>query len=289
MTTRLRASAVCRVEGQLLVVRLRDPVSGDEAMYPPGGAVEPGESPGAAAARETLEETGLRVRVDEASARVERYPFRWAGDDYDVTTHYFFVDLAEPFTETLPKVEDAVYNLGAAWFAVSDALEAMPTIIAAPVATMLRERNYAAWRAHPNIGGPAGTLLAIHGQFRVASRRLLTLFADGTASDLPQIHRAFAPLAETLHHHHHAEEAMLFPMFETPQRLIDDHGTLTHAISSLEQNLSADIDRAREAAKTFDHVLLTHLDREEEVVVPRLLSMTTQEAWRRIHGDFAAD
>ena len=282
--TRLRASTVCSAEGNLLVVRLRDPVSGVEGMYPPGGAVEAGETPSAAAIRETLEETGLHVRVVESTERVERYPFRWAGEDVDVTTHFFFAELDEPFAATIDPVKDATYNLGASWMPVSDALEAMPAPVAAHVATVLRAQNHAAWRAHANIGGPAGTLLGIHDQFRAASRRLLAFAAEATPADLPHLRRAFAPLAETLHHHHHAEEAMLFPAIGAPARLAEDHETLTQAIDALASSFALDVARMREAATRFDHVLVTHLDREEGHVVPLLLSMRPHEAWSLIHG-----
>lgn len=60
----LAASAVVtNAEGQvLLVLRSREPEAGCWTV--PGGRVEPGESLEAAAARETLEETGLRVAVE---------------------------------------------------------------------------------------------------------------------------------------------------------------------------------------------------------------------------------
>jgi 8-oxo-dGTP pyrophosphatase MutT (NUDIX family) len=283
MTKRVRASAVCRHGDRLLVVRLRDPVSGIEAVFPPGGAIEAGEMPSAAATRETLEETGLRTRIDETTARVETYPYRWSGTDYDVTTHFFEAELDEPFALELPKVEDSAYNLGASWMPVSDALEAMPAIIAAPVAEMLRRQNHARWRRHPNVAGPAGTLLAIHDSFRAASRRLLELVAKG--EDLRRIARVFAPLAETLHHHHHAEEAMLFPLLGGVPRLVEDHGALTRAIAELEVALAGgDAPSAKIAAHEFDRVLIAHLDREEEVAIVLLLSMTPGEAWARIHG-----
>ena len=121
---RLRASVVCQAEGHLLVVRLRDPATGLEALYPPGGGVEPGESPEETARRETLEETGLRVRVEPAVKVMERYPFRWGGVDYDVTTHYFAATLEGAF-EPPRRVVDAPYNLGASWVPVAEALVAM--------------------------------------------------------------------------------------------------------------------------------------------------------------------
>jgi tRNA(adenine34) deaminase len=93
MELRVRASAVCVDADEVLCVRLRDPESGVARLFPPGGAVEAGETPAEAAARETLEETGYRVRVRAGSERVERYPYTWAGRRYDVTTHFFRVDL----------------------------------------------------------------------------------------------------------------------------------------------------------------------------------------------------
>lgn len=148
---RLRASVICQAEGHLLVVRLRDPVSGVEALYPPGGGVEPGELPAETARREALEETGLDVRVEPDVTLVERYPFRWAGVDYDVTTHYFAASLETPFDLTLPKVIDADYNLGAAWLPVNEALAGMSVhrSIASAVVRVLRLANRAARRKHP--------------------------------------------------------------------------------------------------------------------------------------------
>jgi 8-oxo-dGTP pyrophosphatase MutT (NUDIX family) len=138
-TPRLRASVACHAEGLLLVVRLRDPVTGEEAIYPPGGALEPGETPAQAAEREAREETGVTLVVDPASEYVLHHPFRWAGVDYDVTTHYFAASLDRAVP--LPSVSDATYHLGASWRPVEEALEEMRVhpAIARAVARVLGE------------------------------------------------------------------------------------------------------------------------------------------------------
>jgi hypothetical protein len=62
---RLRASALCVAEGQLLLVRLRDPVTGEEALYPPGGAIEAGAEP--EAARDARRHRGRRFQSQRNS------------------------------------------------------------------------------------------------------------------------------------------------------------------------------------------------------------------------------
>lgn len=116
---RIRASAVCVDRAHLLCVRLRDPVTGISRWFLPGGAVEPGETPAQAAARETLEETGYRVEIEPTSERVLRYPFEWSGVAFDVTTHFFRAQLTEPLAQPA-EVNDAVYHEGFAWLPVSE-------------------------------------------------------------------------------------------------------------------------------------------------------------------------
>ena len=147
----------------------------------------------------------------------------------------------------------------------------------------------AAWERHPNIGGPASTLLGIHDQFRAASRRIAFLIGR-EAPDVGWLRQAFRPLAITLHHHHHAEEEMLFPMVlrrtgTAPERLVQDHQVLTDAIAAVEAALSGgDTLRSRAAIASFDEILVEHLDREEALVVPVLLAMTAREAWTLLQG-----
>ena len=252
--TRLRASTVVEAEGHLLVVRLRDPASGVEAFYPPGGGIEPNETPADAARRETLEETGVAATIDPESELVAAYPFVWNANDYDVTTHFFHATATKG---ELPAVVDADYHRGAKWLPILEALDAMAVnpAISAPVARLLNRRHRKAWESDPRMrrSQHAPMLLAIHDQFRAASRRIET---DP---------RIFVPLAEVLHHHHHAEEVMLFPQLDTAAKLEADHVELTAAIAAAEE------DPTRETLARFSAVLEAHLDREELQVVPVLL------------------
>ena len=65
--------------GRVLLLRWRDPADHRVFWEPPGGGLEPGESPIAAARRELQEETGLPGEaVLECSVVVQR-DFRWNG------------------------------------------------------------------------------------------------------------------------------------------------------------------------------------------------------------------
>jgi 8-oxo-dGTP pyrophosphatase MutT (NUDIX family) len=115
---RLRASVVCVDRGALLVVYLRDPHDGSVRPFIPGGAIEAGETPMAAAARETREETGVDVRVDAASERIRRYPFVWGGKEIDCITHFFRAEALDPVSSA--PVDDVPYNLGWAWLPLAE-------------------------------------------------------------------------------------------------------------------------------------------------------------------------
>jgi tRNA(adenine34) deaminase len=111
---RIRASVICVQDNELLCVRLRDPKSGIARLFPPGGAIEPGESASAAAQRETLEETGYRVVLASGPAHVAHYPYTWNGTLRRVTTHFFRASLVGGKQDGAP-VHDASYHEGVVW------------------------------------------------------------------------------------------------------------------------------------------------------------------------------
>jgi 8-oxo-dGTP pyrophosphatase MutT (NUDIX family) len=114
MLERRRASIVCVAADELLCVRLRVPGTRSIRLFVPGGGIEPGEAPAAAAERETLEETGYAVCADPDSAHIARYLFNWDGRDVDVTTHFFRARLCGDKAAPAP-VHDVEYNLGVVW------------------------------------------------------------------------------------------------------------------------------------------------------------------------------
>jgi 8-oxo-dGTP pyrophosphatase MutT (NUDIX family) len=122
MTTRLRASVVCVDKGDLLCVRLRDPVSRIARLFAPGGGVEAPETTADAAARETREETGLDVSVDASSELTTRYRYKWAGVDIDCETHFFRAQLRSDRSSPA-QVRDADYNEGVIWLPLSHLCE----------------------------------------------------------------------------------------------------------------------------------------------------------------------
>ncbi|MBY0456909.1 MAG: NUDIX domain-containing protein, partial [Gemmataceae bacterium] len=83
-----------------------------QPWYLPAGRVEPGESFADAAVRETLEESGIPVRIT-GLIRVEHSPSP-AG------TRLRVIFLAEPTDDTPPKTEPDDESLGAAWVTLDE-------------------------------------------------------------------------------------------------------------------------------------------------------------------------
>lgn len=125
---RIRASALCFANQQWLCVHLKDPQSGKVFILPPGGEIEPGETPISAAQREALEETGYAVWVDPKSELVVDYSFFWMGKTYDCRTHFFIAKLEDSSQiASLPSQqrERESYILKSEWLTTAQLLKAL--------------------------------------------------------------------------------------------------------------------------------------------------------------------
>ena len=111
MIERKRSSVFCLHQNRLLAIELEDPTTRKRFWSLPGGGIETNETPAATAVREALEETGYRVRLTDEGF-VTRYEFRWDGELYYCTTHWFNAEL----TSSEPAlVNDAAYLLNNKW------------------------------------------------------------------------------------------------------------------------------------------------------------------------------
>ncbi|MCW2506181.1 MAG: pyrophosphohydrolase [Actinomycetia bacterium] len=121
MEVRRRAAVrvVCvDCDGRLLLLHWHDPVDGAEHWEPPGGGIEPGESPYEAARRELTEETGLDPdAIREQFVTVER-DLVWKGRRMLGPEQFFLARYPASAPELVPEglLPDEVENLaGLAW------------------------------------------------------------------------------------------------------------------------------------------------------------------------------
>ena len=110
--SRTRTSVVLVKNQLLLTFKAIDPVSGQNYLFLPGGAIESNETAPEAAERETLEETGYKVKVDVLASVDREYFFEWKGQTYDCLTIFYRAELSSPFASP---VNDADYNKGVEW------------------------------------------------------------------------------------------------------------------------------------------------------------------------------
>jgi 8-oxo-dGTP pyrophosphatase MutT (NUDIX family) len=84
---------------QALLVHFVDPLSGFSWWATPGGGIQSGETPAAAARREVTEETGLRELSLGPCVWFREVEFSWRGRRYRQQEH-IFVARVEPFDPT---------------------------------------------------------------------------------------------------------------------------------------------------------------------------------------------
>lgn len=122
--SRPAARVVCLDAGnRVLLLHWRDYVSGQTLWEPPGGGIDPGETPIEAARRELTEETGLSgSAVQERYVEVKR-DVRWLGVRYVRIEPFYLARFEEhePLVDPgeLTEEEGEAY-LGYGWFATDE-------------------------------------------------------------------------------------------------------------------------------------------------------------------------
>jgi 8-oxo-dGTP pyrophosphatase MutT (NUDIX family) len=138
--------------GTVLLLEGQDPARpGDLHWVSIGGAVDEGESLTAAAVRELVEETGIRVPEADLVGPVHRatHPFSWAGRDYVSDNTFFAVPLDDQVDVHFAGLESAeVGNIFRAEWWTPEALRLdggaaspdMPDIMTAAIAAVRGEQ-----------------------------------------------------------------------------------------------------------------------------------------------------
>ncbi|MEV0383076.1 NUDIX domain-containing protein [Nonomuraea sp. NPDC050643] len=105
-------------DGRVLLMHWYDKVSGQDVWEPPGGGVDPGETPLEAARRELTEETGLPASaVSDRCVEVER-DFTWLGVRYVKREPFYLAMFDEPRPHVRPGAlteEESAAFLGHLW------------------------------------------------------------------------------------------------------------------------------------------------------------------------------
>ncbi len=114
MIHRNRSTVICLQDNKILGFHAVDPTSKVKYFFLPGGKIEEGESPAQSALRETLEETGYKIRLFPQAAIVKEYTFPWDGNVYFSKTVFYPAMLLKP-TDTPAIVNDAEYHQGVDW------------------------------------------------------------------------------------------------------------------------------------------------------------------------------
>ncbi|GAA3422655.1 NUDIX hydrolase [Streptosporangium vulgare] len=108
--------------GRVLLMHWRDPSGGRPLWEPPGGGIDPGETPLDAARRELTEETGLPGEAVLDRWVPVRRDFHWIGVHYVKTERFYlarFGDTPEVGAGAFTAEENITY-LGSGWFSPAE-------------------------------------------------------------------------------------------------------------------------------------------------------------------------
>ncbi|MFI6883243.1 NUDIX hydrolase [Streptosporangium canum] len=134
VSDRAAARVVCvDGDGRVLLMHWHDTVAGVTLWEPPGGGIDPGETPFEAARRELTEETGLPGEAVLDQWVPVRREFDWLGTHY-VKTERFYLARFEGTPVVGPGAFTAEENdtyLGSGWFSPAE-MAGLPDVLEPP-------------------------------------------------------------------------------------------------------------------------------------------------------------
>jgi 8-oxo-dGTP pyrophosphatase MutT (NUDIX family) len=145
MTTwRPAARVVCLDDdGRVLLMRWEDPAGGDRLWEPPGGGIEPGETPHEAARRELAEETGFSPSLVSSHGVPVARDLWWNGRHLVGTEQFFLARI--PGSQPAPSAagllpDEQATLLEYAWVSDLDSLTRLePPNLAEVIATLTQD------------------------------------------------------------------------------------------------------------------------------------------------------
>lgn len=113
-------------DDRILLIHWRDPHDGHPVWEPPGGGIEPGETPAVAALREWQEETGIQgIELDPEPTAVGRDAY-WNGGRLVTDEWFYSARIAAESPDLAPTsftTEEQSSYLGWGWFTVAEMAE----------------------------------------------------------------------------------------------------------------------------------------------------------------------
>ncbi|ONI84281.1 hypothetical protein ALI144C_15795 [Actinosynnema sp. ALI-1.44] len=148
-------------EDRVLLMHWHDPVSGDRFWEPAGGGLEPGESPGAAARREVLEETGLLDIELDADSFPLRRDYVWRGNWFRSHEEFFVARVGADHATTEPALTESEVEtlLDVRWWTWPELLGSTERIEPAEIVPVLRHlAPDGPWRAVTRVSEASSVL-----------------------------------------------------------------------------------------------------------------------------------
>ena len=143
MTIETRQAALCifRREDCFLVAEIVDPLSGIVLHRPPGGGMEPGESPEDAVRREVMEELGIELSHVDPLGAID-HAWRWKDREIHERAWLFLASATDDARlnrgETIELIEADGQRFPTLWRSINEIAEACPPTSPGTLLELLR-------------------------------------------------------------------------------------------------------------------------------------------------------